>query len=270
MHCRQLVEIAALLAVHAPRIAQRPGSVPPACVEQYWTASKCRIDRWLRLLRQLAAAADQAPRPPATSWPRVRPVLEEIFASELLTRVWTAVAAAYDRARQDQELEPFARNILVSHLAARRRLLALLTDGRTFSVPQAQPLNHLRRRVERWNDMLLAHLADQIDIEELAFDPRRARDFAADLDRDAARGQQRLTSQLVLASIRGSFAQGLADGSPNADLNARIGSAILTAFGEEIGDATGLVTSLWLDRMARTAAHTEGMIEELLRLDVRA
>jgi len=268
MQSRELVELAALVAVHSSLIVEARGDVAQSASEQYWTASKCRIDRWLKLLKQLAVAAEQPPAPPTLSWPRVRPVLEEILASELLTRIWTATAAAYDQARGDQNLEPVARNILSGHLEARRRLLALLADGRAIELPHAVDLNRFRRRVERWGDMLLAHLAETVAIEEFAFEPDRARDFADDLDRGAAQAERRFTCQLVLASIRASFAAGLSERSPNIDLNRRIGSGILSAFREELFDSTGLVKSLWLERITRTANDTEVMIEELLRLDV--
>jgi hypothetical protein len=196
-------------------------------------------------------------------------VLEEIFVTELLTRLWTATASACDAARNNQDLEPVARNILSGHLDARRRLLSLLADGRVIELPQTVQLNHLRRRVERWTDMLLAHLSGTIEIDEFAFEPDRARDFADDLDHEAAQADRRFTCQLVLVSVRASFADGLAERSPNSDLNLRIGSAILGAFREEITDSTGLVKSLWLERLSRTATDTEGLVEELLRLDAR-
>lgn len=268
MHARELAELAALVAIHSPVIVQGAGRVPHGASEQYWTASKCRLDRWGRVLRKLTAAAGEPQRPATLTWPRVRPVLEEILVAELLTRLWTAAAAAYDAAHGDQDLEPIARNILSGHLDARRRLLGLLADGRAIALPEAVKLNHLRRRVERWNDMLLAHLARQTDITEFAFEPDRARDFAEDLDHESAHVQRRFTCQLVLVSLRTSFAEGLAERSPNADLNRQIGSAVLGVFREEITDSTGLVKSLWLERISRTASDTEGMIEELLRLDV--
>ncbi len=115
--------------------------------------------------------------------------------------------------------------------------------------------------------MLLAHLADSVNIEEFAFEPDRARDFAEDLDREAARSERRITCQLMLASIRASFATGLAERSPNIDLNRRIGSAILGVFRDDQFDSAGLVKSLWLERITRTANDTETMIEELLRMD---
>jgi hypothetical protein len=268
MHVRELAELAALTAIHARSIVQHAGGVPHATSEQYWAASKCRLDRWFRILKALGTAAEQPPLPAALAWSRVRPVLEEILASELLTRIWTATAAAYDEARGDQDLEPVARNIYSGHLDARRRLLALLSDGRALDRVQIQSLDQLRRRVERWGDMLLAHLADLTDIKDFAFEPDRASDFADDLDREAAQSQRHFTCQLVLSSLRASFATGLAERSPNNDLNRKIGGAILSAMREELGDSTGLVKSLWLERISRTASDTETMIDELLRLDV--
>lgn len=267
MHARDLAELAALVAVHSPLIIEGAGRVPAGASEEYWAASKCRLDRWTRLLKQLTAAATEPQLPATLSWARVRPALEEIIASELLARLWAAVAVGYDAVRGDDDLAPAARNILAGHLDVRRRLLALLADGRAIELPNAVRLNHLRRRVERWNDMLLAHVGPWVAIDEFAFEPGRARDFSEDLDRQSACSQQQLTSKLVLTSLRASFAEGLADRPAHSDLNQRIGAAVLSALREEITDSTGLVKSLWLERISQTASDTEGMIEELLNLD---
>jgi hypothetical protein len=269
MHARELAELAALVAVHSQPLIHGAGQVPHAANEQYWAGSKCRLDRWGRVLRQLAAAAEEGQLPPTLAWPRVRPVLEEILATELLTRLWTAAAVAIDLARNDDELSPIACNIFAGHQEARHRVLALLADGRVIGLPEAVQLNHLRRRVERWTDMLLAHFSRSVDITQYAFEPERACDFAEDLDAEAASADRRFTCQLVLASLRASFAEGLAERSPNADLNSRIGSALLLAFREEIADSTGLVKSLWLDRLSQVASDTEVLIDELMSLDAR-
>lgn len=266
MHARDLAELAALVAIHATQFADAPGRLPQGAMDEYWAASKCRLDRWTRVLRQLAAC-DAASVPATLAWPRVRPVLEEILVSELLTRLWTAASVAYDAARSDQDLEPVARNILSGHLDARRRLLQLVADATAIRPEHAAALNQLRRRVERWNDMLLAHLASASPIEEFAFEPQRARDFADDLDRDAASAEPGFTRQLVLASLRAALDHGLADRTPNADLNRRIGAAILGCFGDEPFDGQRFVKSLWLERITRTAEDTEEMIEALLRLE---
>lgn len=267
MHARDLAELAALVAVHAPVLVEGPGRVPPAASEQYWTASKCRIDRWTRLLVQLRAAGEEPLRPATLAWVRIRPALEEMLVSELLTRLWAATTVAYDVVHGEDDLGPVAQNIFSGHLDVRRRLLELLADGRVIELPEAVALNHLRRRVERWTDMLLAHLSRLTDISLFAFDVARAGDFADDLDHDAAQAEHRFTCQLMLASLRASFAEGLTERSPNNDLNRRIGAALLGAFREEVTDSAGLVKSLWLERISRTASDTEGMIEELLELD---
>jgi hypothetical protein len=266
MHSRELAELAALVAVHASALAEDRSRLPHAAVEEYWAASKCRIDRWLRTLRQLAAC-DGLSAPATLAWPRVRPVLEEILVSELLTRIWTANCAACDAARSDQDLEPVARNIFTGHLEARRRLLQLMAECRAIERDQAAALNLLRRRIERWGDMLLAHLADLVDTDEFAFERGRARDFADDLDRRTTRKKRAFASQLVRASLRAALAHGLADRTPNADLNRRIGSAVLGCFREELVEAPELAKSLWLERVTRTARDTEEMVEALLRLD---
>src|SRR3954469_14933553 len=159
MHVRELAELAALIAVHWPSIVRGGVQIPPGLNEEYWSASKCRLDRWSRLLRPLAATTDSALLSPALAWPRVQPVLEEILVSELLTRIWTAAAAAYDAQAVEDELEGVARNVFAGHLDARRQLLGLLADGGVIPADEVSRLNHLRRRVERWTDMLLAHLS---------------------------------------------------------------------------------------------------------------
>ena len=267
MYARDLAELAALLALHSPSIVHDARRIPHETSEQYWSASKCRLDRWGRLLRQLTQATGQPQLPATLSWPRVQPALEEILVSELLTRLWTAVAAAHDQQLGNDDLEPVARNVFVGHLDARRRVLALLADGRVIALPEVTKLNHLRRRVERWTDMLLAHLAGMIDISEFAFDVQRARDFAEDLDHQAAHSERDFSGQLMLLSLRASFASDLADRSASSDLNRRIASALLGAFRDSTDDPTGVVKSLWLERLNRTALETEHMVEELLRLD---
>jgi hypothetical protein len=272
MHARELAELAALLALHSPSIAHGAGRIPHGVSEQYWSASKCRLDRWFRVLKQLTQAADQPQLPATLSWPRIQPIVEEILISELLTRLWTAVAVAHDQLNGADDLEPVARNVFASHLDARRRLLTLLAEGRVITQPNATKLNHLRRRVERWTDMLLAHLTGMTNTNEFAFDTGRARDFAEDLDHQSANAQSSnaeldVTGQLMLLSLRASFANDLADGTPNNDLNRRIASALLGAFRDPTDDPTGIVKSLWLERLTRTAIETEDMVEELLRLD---
>lgn len=267
MHVRELAELAGAVALQGRALMAGKAELSTQSQEEYWAASKCRLDRWGRLLRRLAEAARLTVRPPALQEARVRPVLEEIFASELLTRLWTAVACGYDAARGRAECEPVARNIWSGHLEARRRLLALLADGRVISLPEAMRLNKVRRRVERWTDMLLGYLAGAVAIDEFCFEPARARDFAQDVDDAQASKLRSVQQQIVLVSLRASLEGCLSRDSGNRDLNRRIGGAILRMFAEAHVDAAALVPSLWLERIEQGASDAETLLASLWQLE---
>lgn len=267
MNNRELVELAALVAVRSRGIVERSERIPHAAIEQYWTAARCRVDRWLRLLKQLATTSQQLPLPAKLHYFRVRPVVEEILAAEPLTRIFAALSVAYDQARGEAELAPIARNILAGQLDARCRLLQLLAEGRAIDLPSGVALNHLRRRLERWTDLLLAHLAPLTAIDEFALDPARAKDFADDLEHEAACADPSFTWQLMCSSLRSSLAGVLEVPSPNVDLNRRLGAAIFECLGDQPQSTVSAGRSAWLDRLGRSASDTQDMIDELLRLD---
>ena len=104
-------------------------------------------------------------------------------------------------------------------------------------------------------------------VSEFAFDPRRASDFAEDWRHRSGLQGSRHAWPLVLASLRAAFRPVLSPESPNAELNARIAASILACFPAELFDSTGLLRSLWLMRLTNIAEDTQGMIEELFKLE---
>jgi hypothetical protein len=145
--------------------------------------------------------------------------------------------------------------------------LQLVADGRALDPDKSQSLDQLRRRMDRWCDMLLAHLSPLIDTMEFAVDAARARDFADDLTPHASTAERTLTCQIVQASLSASLAQALDDRSPNGDLNRKIAAAILACMPESLLASGEIAGSLWLERMSRTAAGAQEMIDELMRLE---
>ena len=257
MHARELVELAALLSAHGPVLIQSGQRIPADSIQQYWTASKVRLDRWAWSLRNFADRADEYAPHCRAQWPPIRGVLEEILTGEVLTRVWTAVLCAHDRRRGADEVEPVARSVMTGHMEARHRVLNLMVRGRGIDAEAAVKLNRLRRRTERWTDLLVGHLTDTYDVSEFAVDPKRAKDFAEDLH----------AWPLLMASLRAAFQRGLSPDSPNADLNARIAAAILSCYPPELFDSTGLLRCLWMMRLTNITEDTQGMIEDLLALE---
>ncbi len=267
MHARELVELAAIISTHGPVLVHGTRQISTSGVQQYWTESKCRLDRWFRSLGAFAHDVSSDCQAGRLQWPYVRSVLEEILTSEMLTRVWATVLCAYDRQRGTLDAEPIARSVMIGHLEARHRVLTLLVRGPGVDAEAAVRLNHLRRRTERWTDLLVGYLAELDPACQFAFEPQRARDFAGDLRFQSHCRGGRHAWPLVLSSLRAAFRQGLSTVSPNADLNARIATAILSCFPAEIFDSTGQFRSLWLLRLSNATADAQGMIAELLSVE---
>jgi hypothetical protein len=262
------IELAAVIATHGRAFVAGRKPVSYAALEQYWTASKCRLDRWSRTLKSFTTAVHHDRTSAMRDWPSVRPIIEEILLSEILTRVWTAVLAAHDHQIDARESEPVAHSVLLGHLEARHRALALLVYGPGVGTVAAQEVNRVRLLAERWSDFLIGGLVlegDQLD--KFAVNPDRARQFAADLrDRRNQQGSQ-LAWKLTLASLRAAFRDQNWSASPNADANRCISCAIIACFPPHLFDATGVLRSLWQIRLANGASDTQGLLDELLRLD---
>lgn len=261
MHARELLELAALVSAHGSILVENNEPIPPENIEQYWTSSKIRLDRWLRGLKSLAHEERTSPPSSRSGVVRLGGVVEEVLAAEVLTRVWTAVLCAHDRTRGSDDIEPVARSILIGHMEAKHRALTWLTKSRDMDVHDAAKLDRLRRRADRWSDLLVGHLAAQWDVCEFAADPRRAQDFADDLNRQ----DQETAWPLLLNSIRAAFRHGIAVVSPNADLNERIAGSILACFPPDVFDSNELFRSFWLVRLTTIAEETQDMIARLLR-----
>ncbi|MHB1037297.1 MAG: hypothetical protein ACYC0Y_21975 [Pirellulales bacterium] len=268
MQARELVELAALVSAHGPVLIHGAGRAPATSIGQYGTASKCRLDRWSRSLRVLERMAAESPATQAdAAWGPLSGVFEEILTGEVLTRVWTAVVCAADRTHGWDDVEPVVQSVLGGHLETRNRVLNFLVRGQGVSGEHGAILDRLRRRTERWSDLLIGYLMGAYDVSDFAIDPVRAKDFSEDLRYQGPLPHGEQAWSLVLASLRMAFQQGLSPTSPNADLNARIAASILSCFQPEMFDATGLFRSLWLARLLNTANDAQGMIDDLLAVE---
>lgn len=261
MNIGELLELAAVVTARAPRLIQAAQELPTEPLERYWSASKCRNERWAQSLKRLATPCGETAGQSATDGlGECVAILQEILSSEVLTRVWAAVLTAHDRRRRTADAEPVARNVLAGHLEARHRALTLLVRRNTR---QPDELNRLRRQSERWNDMLIGHLLLTDDVAEFAFDADLAREFADDFSGQAAWREKGVAWTVVAASLRGGFRGEVGSVCCNADLNAEIGAAILCTFGHDLLDSFELPPSLWAARVFQTTETAQSMIEKM-------
>jgi len=264
MQSRQLVHLAAWIASHGSTVVRSPGRLYETGVQQYWAAARCRHDRWGRAFKQLLPELEQQPDDLVSH--QLRLVAEEVLTGEMLTRVWSAVLTVYDARRNTSEYQPIAASIMDGQQDARQRVLQLIAHSPHLDLETAVQLNRLRRRCERWTDLLLAHLLLHDDVRSFTIDPQRADDFAASFRERQTQNHTAVWS-LLLGSLQAAFETFLLPGSPNPDLNERIAAGILASFPGECFDTFGLIPSLWLIRMTHCADDAQGMIENLLAID---
>jgi hypothetical protein len=263
MQAYELVELGAWIALHGRAFVRGAGRLSESGIGQYWSLSRCRFDRWLRAIQVYNTALESGSQKHAVAWRRVRPVLEEIFTGEILTRVWTAVACEHDRRRGANLTSPVVRNVYAGHLEARNRALNLMFHAQDRNMDDVLAVNQVRCLSERWTDMLLAYLLPDCDVAQLAFDKRRARDFSEDVREQLQGARLEKSWRLLRAALRKAF-RPEGRGSRHAELHAPIAASIRACFPAELLDSASALSTLWLDRLAFAAADTEAMIEELM------
>ncbi len=262
MHVSELVQLAAFVSAQGPGILAGSERLSTDGAERYWTAAKCRFDRWGRELKQHLRRAADADIQTSLLWFLLRPVLEEILCGEALARVWAALAAAHDRQHNTQELEPVARSVMLGHLEARHRALELMLHGPGIGSDHALYLNRLRRRIEQWTDLLVAHVVPAGDPAEFALDAERVQKLVAELGPGAGPGATRRWS-IALAALQTTRIAGLDTRSPNADLNARIAAAVVSSLPPTLFDGAGVPRALWLARMYAVSDDAQQRLTQL-------
>jgi len=239
----------------------------------YWSASRCRLDRWGRGLRtgpprmNFPNHAQTSQSTSVVTWG----LAEEILVSEILSRVIATLFVSHDRNHLREEAGPVARNVLYGHIDARRRLLRLPrpADTSTTGSPPAD-IQKLFARCARWNDLLLGHILPHSKVEEFAFDTERAREFSIDVDQWAVDpATEDMTATLLRSSLRISLS-GSAEAREgySAELNAQIGAAAISCFGPELFDSFGLLKSTWQQRIETATEDTLCMVDRLMKDDL--
>ena len=247
---RLTVEIAALISAHGSHFINR-GPLPAGALQAYWNASKVRLNTWLTSLELYplqVGAVDQVTQEAA--WRALQPLLAEIFTAEVLTRVWGAMLVARDRVQGGRDGEPIARNVLLAHLDVRRRALRLLVQESSNCEGSLNDMDRLLRKVERWTDLLLGQLVLQHQLQDFAFDSRRALEFGQDQLEQFAEGQPhgRVWHTLML-SLRLAFPDSTQHTGRVLQLEQDVVKSILACFPEEAFGSDGSFKSALQSRI---------------------
>jgi hypothetical protein len=263
MHAAELVDLAGVIATHASALVNAAHSLPTVELERYWTACRCRIDRWgLALAAVKDERADRVDVRAVSSnhWP----LIDEILSGEILTRVWAAILAKHDLKHGITDGEPIGSSVQLAHIEIRFRTMSLFSDARHFPLSDVVRLNRLRRQCERWTDVLLAQMSPIGDLAAYAHDIERMRDYADSAKQAQPARAEQVRWSLLLTSLHAAFERSMRHSSPNDDLNRQIAAGILGCYQPELFDGSGVLRAAWVSRLTTIVDDAETIVDEYL------
>lgn len=247
---RDIAESAALLSNQASHIVEAEQPPTSESLYDYASLSRRRLKVWCGAVSdECGGAGTEGMRQ------RLLGLAEEVLVAELPVRVCAAVLTARDARQGGHRCSPFARHALLDVLQAKQNVLS-----RVLNAPQPLGallrLNRLRRRTERWIDLLLANRALGGAGREFAIEEARWERF-----RDEAASGESLTSQrLLVVSLRQAMPLGNVEDPERARLHRelqrlQLGLLPAAAFGSDGQMRSSMLRRLSVGRAADTAVR---------------
>ena len=264
MHASQLAQIGSWIAVHSRSLIFGNSGPEELVGANYWTTSKCRLDRWNASLKMFED--DLASEPSHDPWPAIETIVEEVFVSEFLTRIWSAAVLAHDNYQHSDELFGLAHSVNISHIESRNRAMRVLLRGQAYNETAFDRLNLLRRKVERWTDLFLVQIGN-LDIARMfAFDEKRVEDFFEENVEMSSEISAR-RNQVLIASFTAELQSLRSKWAANPELNRKISSSLLSCFPSDRFDSLGLPKSFGMVLLEKTQHDTQMLVDQLLEIE---
>ena len=253
---RQITEIAAFASSRSMILIESGHSISDEHLQSYWKCCRGRMLGWLKTLddfdcRLSSVSADEHQR----LWSDLEPILSDIFVSEILTRVWGITLTAVDLPRGQKSAGPIARNTTNGHTEVRNKAMNLMVSSQA-SMAQVSKVDRLRRKAERWTDLLVGHLALKYQLPEFAFEDQRSLDFGQSQMQEFVRATDESVWEFVHAGIRLAFSGVSQDGCISTSWNRGIVRSILGSFPIDCFDEAGMFKSLRRIRIERTGSES--------------
>ncbi|WP_010588253.1 hypothetical protein [Schlesneria paludicola] len=208
---RTVAELALVISKAARTHLNHSHKPSAASLKLFWQSSRSLEKRWATALDEWTVAGS-----------RDLAILEQLamrlLTSEMVVRIWGTILGSIDRIGQDDDLIRVAQSAVGCFTRSRNSLLTLLVAVPERDQQHAQRIDRLRRRCERWTDLLLGPIAVKSGCFEFAFSPERALDFGEELlASDVATGPNP-AEHLVLASMQLTFGPHLSADGDNDDV----------------------------------------------------
>ena len=232
MHARHLAELAISIATHTDELLHSPTGIAEVGIGPYWSAAKRRLDRWQH---SIATSTTNIFREAPTE--KTIALAEEVLASEILTRVWTAMLSAQNISHAKFTTDAAARSILIGHQSVYGQVLKWMLTGPVSKTPAGNKLNLLRRHCERWTDLLLAKIQLSTDATEYSFDAERQKQYTQDFAEDQQAGKLSSSWTTLSASIENAMRHELTKEPTCPKENADIADALFLSLGPLLMEA---------------------------------
>ncbi len=171
MHAIQSIQLVAILS--QPIVDLVPlADLSAHFTNSYWGLSKCREQRWKRALAELRPQLPDMEKI-GNAWEQYTQLAEEIFISEMLTRVWLAKTAK--ASADDEDLVAIANSVMTEHARLRNetlQLLDILSYYEKTNLQFADKIRKLQTNVMQSTDIFLAHMNDNPLAERFSFDKK--------------------------------------------------------------------------------------------------
>ena len=256
---QQVAEMVTLLSAHSSVVIGSAARFPRDALLRFWSCSQARLKDCHRIIQDYVARARSAtPLERHILWEQTDAAACEVLISDMTCRVWSAILIASDRTRGVCDAEPIARHVFLRQMEARQEVLQLMVDGPGVGVDQVLHLDRLRRRLERWVDLMLGHLVVRYDVREFVFDIERSLDFGSEQLQAWNTPQHDRLWQLYLLCVRGGFGERLPPLPLHGRLRTESVRAILACFPSDAFKSEGALKSPWLARLTRDESLREG------------
>ena len=258
MKLGQLIEFLAIVSADSPNLIESASPLSSESLQRYDRWSQLRCTDWVSRLESLPREIAAAPAENrADIWQQAEPVLIDVLAGGLLARVWGSIITACDRTRRTLSAEKLARNIVTQHDTAQQQVLRLMVDGPYLTLERVVGLDRMRRRIERWTDLLAGHVIRRFGMAEFAYDIERAIDFGDEQLRNGESFREPVWD-LYLVCLRSSFPDVLLPGGEQARWREEVLRSILYCLPSELFIDDGRLRSVRLQRLLNAGALPEG------------
>lgn len=268
MHASQLAQIGSWIAIHSSSLIFGNSGPQELASVNYWTNSKCRLNRWITSLKMFEddLRDENLLHNP---WPAIETVIEEVFISEFLTRIWSASVLAHDNYQDSDELFGLAHSVHISHIEASNRAMRVLLTGQAANEKAFERLNQLRRKIARWTDLFLAQIPDLQVAQTFAFDIDRVADFSEE-NSEMPQLECSRRQQVLMASFAAEVRSFQSRWAANPALNQKISSSLMGCFPADRFDSLGLPKSFGMILLEKTQHDTQLLVDRLLEIDTES